>query len=573
MGAASASSSSPGRLGLLLRRPLVRAAVCLAIILAVASWLRLTAIAFDRPYVYHPDEWAIATPAMNIVATGDTNPHVFLYPSLLVYVETAVVEVVHEATDRPLVFKAPRGPGGLYGDSLADFSTMQYAYVVWGRRVVAGFGVLLALMVALAGWAAARARPSGSVASSVEARASSASSDGARPWLAGLFGAAFVALAVLPIDHSRFLTTDVPAAFFTSAVMVATLLAIYRAPDRTSDRLLILAGFLSGLAASTKYNAVVVVMVPAMGYLVRAGSLRALPSWLRRGLLSPVPPLMAAGLVVGFVVATPAILTDTDSVVSAVQFQVFHYNTEGHIGAQGDTVGYYVHYLWYTGFGPVLSILAAGGVVWALVRHRAADLILAGFAITYFILVSLPTVRFERNLMPMVPFIALLAGRLVADAVMALRGRLASRPRPIGMLAAAGLIAALSAQPLAMAMEDMRIHSRPDTRTIAVEWIETNLPDGTTIVRETYTPQPNVRRYRVGWVLRLCDHDLAWYRANGYSYAIASSGEYARYLTAGTESQAAIYRQLLSLPVVYSIEGSATIQGPRIVIVDLQSGP
>ncbi len=555
MQAASPVVPSRGRIGNLLLRPSVRAAVCLAGILAGATWLRLSPITYDNPFVYHPDEWATAKPALYVAATGDLNPHLFIYPSFVPYAEAAVTEVVHAVSGRPMGTPAPTGYAGLPARSVSDFDALLYPYVAWGRRLVATLGVLTALLVALAGRAAVRRGQPG------------------RAWLAGLAGAGFVALAVLPLDHSRYLTTDVPSGFWTAAVMAATLASLSRPPGRTADRLLILACFLAGLAGSTKYNAATVAVVPALAYLARAGSLRALPGWLRGVILSPMPALMALAAVAGFVVATPYAVLDTGAVVAAVSDQANHYGVAGHLGAQGDSAQYYVGYLWKTGFGPVLSSLALAGIAWAFVRRSAADLITVAFTVAYFVFVSLPTARFERNLMPLVPFVALLAGRFAADAALALADRIRPHSRPLAGVAAAGLVALLALQPLAAAIDDTQRAGLPDTRTIARQWIGANLPDGSTIVRESYTPQPDTRRYRVGFLTTLSNHDLAWYRDQGFRYAIVSDREYFRYSAPGHEREAAFYQELLSLPVVFSIQGSATAQGPRIDIVDLQLDP
>ena len=538
----------------LARHPLLGVASCLAVVLGVATWLRLSPITYDNPFVYHPDEWTTVKPALNIAGTGDMDPYLFLYPSFLSYAEAVVSEVVHAVSGRPMGVPTPEGYAGLPARSASDVDPLLYPYVAWGRRLVAALGVLTALLVALAGRAAARRGEVG------------------RAWLAGLLGAGFIALAVLPLDNSRYLTTDVPSGFWTAAVMAATLAALARPPDRVADRLLILACFLAGLAGSTKYNALAVAIVPTFAYLARAGSLRALPGWSRQGVISPMPLLMALATVAGFVVATPYAILDAGTVAVAVSDQINHYST-GHLGSQGDPVGYYFDYLWNTGFGPALSSLALAGLAWALIRHRAVDLCLASFAVLYLFLASLPVVRYERNLLPLVPFVALLAGRFAADAALTLAGWIRPRSARLAVPAAAGLVALLALQPLAAAIGDTQRAGLPDTRTIARRWIDANLPDGSTIVRESYTPQPDTYRYHVGYLLTLSEHNVTWYREQGFRYAIVSDRWYYRYSAPGYESEAAFYRELLSLPVVFSIQSSEAVQGPRIDIVDLGSSP
>jgi hypothetical protein len=548
------------------------------LVLGVAAWLRLAAITYDRPYEYHPDEWLIAKPALNIAATGDPNPHTFLYPTLLTYADTAVVQVVHAVTGTPLTVQTFPGHDGAPPNSPSDIDPSLYVYVQWGRTLVGFLGVLAVLTVLFAGLAAGRARIQAAEAEQPQASApqagqpAAASSPSARAWIAGLAGAAFMAVAVLPVVNSRYLTTDVPSALFSVATLAVTLLAISRPPDRTSDRLLILAGFLVGLAASSKYNAGAVAMVPAVGYLTRAGSIRAIRGWLPGAIRSRTPYLVALAAVGGFVLTTPMAIFDTRAVLSGIHYQIHSYAVVGHVGAQGNTIGFYLDYLWNTGFGPVLSVLALAGILWALWRHRAADLVIVGFTLVYFAIVSLPSVRFERNLLPLVPFVALLAGRFVADAVLALRDVKARRySLPMTFMSAA-FLAMLLAQPAALAIGDARVRSRPDTRTAALEWANQSLPAGAAVVREAYTPQLSAERFSMYWETTLSSHDLAWYREHGFRYAIASSLMYDRYLTAGGE-EGNFYAGLLAQSTVYSVKPAADMQGPTIVILDLGPGP
>jgi hypothetical protein len=554
--------------------------VGLVAIVAIAFGLRISGVAYDSPYVYHPDEYAIAKPAMNMVATGDPDPHVFTYPSLLLYAETAIVHVVHAATGASLDTSATPGYGSLLGLSGSNLDPSQYPYVLWGRMLVVLFGTMTVLLLAIAGLVAARTRrrtPASGVVKSEppgpEQGPPAGRQDNRLGWLAGLAGASFFALAILPLDNSRYLTTDIPTAFFATATLLATLAAMARAPDRTANRLLMLAGLFVGLATSTKYTAAVLAIVPAAAYLTRAGSLEAVPGWLPGAIRSRTPYLVGLAAAAGFVVTTPMILFDTRALLHGAMSEVLHYNVEGHAGAEGDSLRFYIGYLWNTGFGPILSVLSLAGVALALWRRRAADLVLVIFPLAYFLLVSIPKVHFERNLLPMVPFVALLAGRFVAEAATALHGLVARRRPWLGSAAAAVLLASLVLQPAAAAVGDAQAGSLPRTETIALGWANEHLAPGAAIVREEYTPQMDPVRFRVGWIWTLSSHDIAWYRSRGFRYVIASSRAYARYFEPGYPAEKSFYSDLFELTTVYRIDPSSTTAGPTIVILDLQPGP
>ena len=200
-------------------------ALALAAITLVGLGLRLVGIDFGRPYVYHPDEFLIAKPAMSMVASGGWDPHIYLYPSALMYAEKVVVVGVHALTGATLDDAISVG--------YADYEALpeQFPYFLAGRVLVAILGSLTVLVVFAAGRMIAGP-------------------------IAGLVAALVISVAPLTVVQSHYLTTDIPA-----ALLVAVSIAIaIRWPD--SSRGLVLAGLAAGLAASTKYNAILVLIVP-----------------------------------------------------------------------------------------------------------------------------------------------------------------------------------------------------------------------------------------------------------------------------------------------------------------------
>ena len=58
-------------------------------------------------------------------------------------------------------------------------------------------------------------------------------------------------------------------------------------------------------------------------------------------------------------------------------------------------------------------ILAGLGLAIAVLQHRRSDLAVLSFVAAYYYLISAPPVRFDRNLLPLLPFLAVLVGRAV----------------------------------------------------------------------------------------------------------------------------------------------------------------
>jgi 4-amino-4-deoxy-L-arabinose transferase-like glycosyltransferase len=371
----------------------------------------------------------------------------------------------------------------------------------------------------------------------------------------------FVAVTPMHADHSHYLTTDVPSAAMTALTLVLALIG----RDR-GRRWLVAAGIAAGLAASTKYNAGLVVVVPLAVHLLlihRGRELVTTRFW-------SVVLLIVLGSMVGFAVATPAIIFDTSNVIATIQFQAERYNT-AFPGAEGNSAAFYLRTLMTTGVGPPLCGLAVVGMIMA-VRRRGPGVIAAlVFTCSYLILISNQLVHFERNLMPVIPFLAVFGGIGVGAIIDVARKVARASVRPslrrsaITVLAAALLVA--FAAPLNRVLDNDRYLQLPDSRTAARTWIGENIAPGTAIIREDYTPFVSGRDYRVGYVWLLYGRPLDWYRSTGARYLIASSAQFSRY--SDYPNAVAFYEELFALGVVYQSPPGQPLRGPTIVIVDI----
>ncbi len=454
----------------------------------------------------------------------------FWYPSGLIYVETFLVAVLHQL--HPSVSLVTSAPPS--SEALPE----QFIFFYAGRAFVAVIGAVMVIPTYLA------ARSVSNV-------------------IGGITAAVAIAIAPLAVTNSHYLTTDVPSA----ALAVLTLWLSLRglAGNR---RWLVAAGFAAGLAASTKYNAGLVVIVPLI-VLLTSGPPRQL---LRR------PTIATAGLIVlaamaGFVLLTPAVLLDASDVwTGGILYQLQAYSG-GHLGAEGsDNAVYFLRVLWgEDGLGPGLFVLAGLGLIIAGVQHRRADVAVLCFVIAYYVMISLPPVRFDRNLLPLLPFFAVLAGRTIGwfvDLLTSHLRQLTDYRRRIPSLAAGLAIVAVAATPsFTAAVASDREFRTTDTRTIALDWIERNIPRGATIAREEYTPQIPASEYKVSYEQPLARQPLVWYRSR-FDYLVASSQAFDRYW--GHSPEDAFYSSLLALPAVLDLRPKAGQQGPRVVIVRLR---
>ena len=64
---------------------------CAVLMIGIA--LRGYTLGYDLPYIYHPDEPVNVDITQQVFKSGDLNPHFFVYPSLLYYVNDAAYHI------------------------------------------------------------------------------------------------------------------------------------------------------------------------------------------------------------------------------------------------------------------------------------------------------------------------------------------------------------------------------------------------------------------------------------------------------------------------------------------------
>jgi 4-amino-4-deoxy-L-arabinose transferase-like glycosyltransferase len=256
---------------------------------------------------------------------------------------------------------------------------------------------------------------------------------------AGVVAAAITAVCTIHVAYSRVAVTDVP---LTLGVAVAlTLMVMGR---------LELAGLAVGLATGFKYPGVFL-LVP----LVVAGW----KQW----------PRLAASIaiaVAAFFASSPFILVHRHQAWHEA-FRVQRLAREGWLGFEHDHFALiaFVDRLWES-LGPALIVCAIGLVV-ALVRRTKVDLILALFVLSYFVDLMTLNAHFDRYVLPLVPPLGALAGRMRSLA-------------PVTLL--------LLVVPLTWSIRDTKALTRTDTRVIAERWVEQHIRPGTRIAADPSTP-------------------------------------------------------------------------------------
>jgi hypothetical protein len=264
--------------------------------------------------------------------------------------------------------------------------------------------------------------------------------------VAGGVAAAIATVCTIHVAYSREAVTDVPLALGVGAALALMVTGRIE-----------LAGLAAGLATGFKYPGVFLV-VPLV--------VAAWGKW-RRLVVAAV--LMA----VAFLASSPFVLVHRREAWHAA-FRVQRLAHKGWLGFEHDHIApiAFLVRLW-DGLGPAL-IIAALGLVVALLRRSRTDLVLASFVVVYFADLMTLRAHFDRYTLPLVPPLAALAGRFRALA-------------PVTLL--------LLVVPLTWTIRDDKRLTRTDTRVVAARWVEQHIPPGTKIAADPSTPL--VAGYRI----------------------------------------------------------------------------
>ncbi len=345
---------------------------------------------------------------------------------------------------------------------------------------------------------------------------------------AGTIAAAAVAVATTHVAYSRMAVTDVPL-----TLGVAASLALL-----VSGRIE-LGGLVAGLAISFKYPGVFL-LVP----FVVAGYRQ--PQRLALGL---------AAAVAAFCATSPFFVAHLGSAVSDA-YHVQRIARQGWLGFEHDHAApiEFLDRLW-AGLGPMLLVCGLG-LVLALTRRGRTDLILASFVLVYFLDLCTLGAHFDRYVLPLVPPLAVLAGRVRSLA-------------PVTLL--------LLVVPLTWTIRDDRRLMKTDTRDAAHAWVEGHLRRGAHVAADPSLPP--FERLRV-LKLRLPlpqekrpdpNRDLTRLRNAGVRYAIVT-GAIADRVQAAREhypKESAFYEKLATLTDrVYYVQRDG-LNGPWVAVYHL----
>jgi 4-amino-4-deoxy-L-arabinose transferase-like glycosyltransferase len=503
--------------------------VCFVLMGAFA--IRVANVWFGYPLALHPDEQFLVGPALAMDRTGDLNPHMFLYPSLLIYLQALVFKIV------ALVARISGFP---------HWPLQAIDYFICGRILNVIFSTLTIYVVYEIGKRLFNA------------------------W-AALAAVCFISASSLHVTNSFYATVDTSTAFWSS---MACLTAVEIHTKGARRRFYILGGISVGLAISSKYTAFPAYLPILVAHLHQA---RQDKNWVGGNVVLSLICVPAA-----FLITTPYAILDSKTFVDFIVLLRNAYSS-GMPGAKSLTSTSIIpncHILFAEGYGKMPTLLAVAGGLCLCLKKTSKALLLLSFPVALFVLFGSYKTYFGRNLVPIIPFLSLLSGYSIYLSFELLRLSLLRLGHPRGQtIVASSLSVLLICGSLLGQMEvDCSMTKRnalPDTRWVSLQWIQGNIPPGAIIGREHYTPP--IEDYSDKYTVAFEAYFAVLTRNESLrtlDYMIVSGDDYVRFVDHADQypAEAQIYNQFFSTNELIKEFPSddKTITGPTIRIYKIK---
>lgn len=483
----------------------------LFLILIFAFLIRLIGLNFGLPYLYHPDEPCVMNPVIKFLNSGDLNPHRFLWPgSFIMYILAIVLSIilsiyfvycllsgqVHNLIEFKKLIRS--NPFFYY-----DVNPVFFHLV--GRLLMVIFAVITVYLVYL-------------VAKKLFNKP------------VGLFTAFCLAISPLHVIESRFIRPDIPS----TMLIIASLYFLLKFCDENKGiKWLVLSSLFAGFSIATKYPSVLIVLPVLIHCLIldykenRPFTFRyfADSAKLKTNLTKAL-----FFICIAFFVFAPFVILDFRHALK----DIIHMLGKSQLG-QERLPGIQNH-LWYLkdplwkGIGGLFfAIFAVVGFYLVLVKKSYKNFLFFIFPILYFLIIGCGRERWGRWLLPILPFVAIIFGLGFSESYKFLLQKKALQNHKLKIFLLFAILFILASLPVVIRDIKNGIKlTKIDTRTLAKGWVESNLPTGSKIVYEAFTPYLSINS-RGNFVLihvllkDFLSNTISYYKMLSVDYIITST--------------------------------------------------
>jgi len=414
----------------------------LSIIFIVAFFVRFWGIWFDLPYLYTTEEYKTVNYALRMGANKNLNPHFFNYPSLYLYftlfisgcyfIVGKILGIFSNAND--FAYSFLKNPTALY-------IILRTLSAIWST------GILIILyLIAKKIWS----------------------------YEAGIFAVLLMIFIPSVIESSHLIQPNLTSVFFVllSFYFLITFL------QTGQKKFFFISSILTGLAISTFYTAIPLILLLPVIY------------WLNLKKIKPLDRILWTGIflvILFFIIGTPYSLFDYKTFLNDF---IAHTSPQGKSIYQGFLQVLY-NFLFIANRGhitsaygpPFIGIICFLGIILLLKEKKIENYIIILATIVF----SIPVVFYHSSgagyLFPAFPFFILAGARLTET--------IYKKIRPKFLFNSLFLIILIPSILFCIKLDSS--YTLKDTRTVAKEWIEKNIPYGTKILIDMYPHSPPIK--------------------------------------------------------------------------------
>lgn len=525
--------------------------LALCFIAGVGLFFRAWGMWFGLPLLLHPDESVFVEKAMRF-GTGNLNPQWFGHPgNNLMYI------LFFEFIGYYLF-------GSLFNwfDSVEVFKNHFFAdptvFYILGRSVGVLSGTLSVIAIGYLGKRLVNER-------------------------VGIISALFLSLSPLSIENSKYIRTDIIGTLF---VIIAIHYGL-KYWDSRCRKYFVITSVGIGMAAASKYPLAIagVTVLLLMDFLRMESSERFFPKYTQKNYHIKFFLISCLIIVITFFAVTPFFFFDFKTAYKDIVVEL----GGTHLGAKSlplpRTFWWYIHDVLQKDFGLPILIGAGLGIFLSIRNCEKRNILVLAFPMFYFIFICSARLKWDRWVIPVIPFVGLYSAIALDRFIYILNLRfqdiLEKRKYFVSIRHAILAIILLSFvfYPLKESIAIDKELSLPDTRQICLDWIKQNIPEGK-FAQDWYTFQPShryayyigefqVENYEILQEFSIANKTLKDYREKRCTHVIISSYLYDRYFREAVSypKEVQFYRSLFARVPLKTFEFiDNKVTGPNISI-------